>query len=86
MLLPLITEPREDIAKAIKIYLKNQNKYILIIIGLVLAHLYRKEHINKLPAVKEIFSHFKAQLAPSIKKADANWQWLLPIVYFLSQN
>ena len=67
-LLPLVTEPREDVAKSIKIYLKNQNKYILIVMGLILAYVYKKEHINKFPAVKDIFTHFKSQLALSIKK------------------
>jgi hypothetical protein len=83
-LVELITEPKDDIAKALKLYLKNTNKYILIMMGLIVSGVYRKEHVDSLPSVKEIFTHFKTQLPTLIKKTEVNWQWLLPIFHFLS--
>lgn len=78
---PLVTEPRDDIAKAGKIYLKNQNKYIFILFANIIASVYRKEHVDTLPSVKEIFAHYKGQLNAILK---TNWQCTLPVISFLS--
>lgn len=51
-ILPFVTDPKEEVAKATKLYIKNQNKYILILIGLILAKIYKKEHINIYPSLK----------------------------------
>lgn len=67
-----------------KLYLKNTNKYILTIVGLVFSAVYKKEHVDALPSVKEAFNHFKSQLPTYVKKIEMNWQWLLPVVNFLS--
>ncbi len=80
----LITENKDDIAKALKLYLKNQNKYILILMGIILSRVYKEEHAKSLPSVKEIFNHFKGQLPTYLKKVEVNWQWLLPVINFLS--
>lgn len=81
-LCPLVTDPKDDIAKAGKVYLKNNNKYIFILFSTVIASVYRKEHVDRLPSVKEIFTHFKTQL-PAILKT--NWQCTLPVLHFLSE-
>lgn len=51
-LVECITEPKDDIAKALKLYLKNTNKYILIMMGLIVSKVYKKEHVDSLPSVK----------------------------------
>lgn len=51
-ILSFVTDPKEDVAKAAKLYIKNQNKYILILVGLILAKIYKKEHINIYPSLK----------------------------------
>lgn len=77
-----MTDPKDDIAKAGKIYLKNQNKYIFILFSTIVASVYRKEHAEKLPSVKEISTHFKTQLNAILK---TNWQCTLPVIHFLSE-
>ena len=51
-LIPLVEQPKDDIAKTLKIYLKNQNKYILILLGVIMSGVYKKEQIESLPSVK----------------------------------
>lgn len=68
-------------AKAGKIYLKNQNKYIQILFATIISNIYRKEHIEQFASVKEIFTHYKTQLNALLK---ANWQVILPVLHFLS--
>ena len=82
----LVSEPKDDVAKTLKLYLKNQNKYVLILMVVMMAKIYGKEDVQKLPSVKEIYNHFKGQLQNFMKKAGANWQWLLPVFYFLSES
>lgn len=82
VLCPLVSDPKDDIAKAGKIYLKNQNKYIFILFSTIIASVYRKEHVDRLPSVKEIFTHYKAQLNNILK---TNWQSSLPVLHFLSE-
>jgi UV DNA damage repair endonuclease len=81
-LCPLVTDPKDDIAKAGKLYLKNQNKYIFILFSTIVASLYRKEHVDQLASVKEIFTHYKTQLNVILK---TNWQCTLPVLHFLSE-
>lgn len=81
-LCPLVTDPKDDIAKACKLYLKNQNKYIFILFSTIVASVYRKEHVDQLPSVKEIFTHYKTQLNAILK---TNWQCTLPVIHFLSE-
>lgn len=50
--MPLVVDPKDDIAKTLKIYLKNQNKYILILLGVIMSGVYKKEQIESLPSVK----------------------------------
>jgi hypothetical protein len=83
-LVAMVDDPKDDIAKSLKLYLKNQNKFILVLFGLILCNVYKGEHVNTLPSVKEIYNHFKSQLATITKKAEANWQWLMPVLYFLA--
>lgn len=40
--IPLVVKPKDDIAKTLKIYLKNQNKYILILLGVIMSGVYGK--------------------------------------------
>ena len=77
----MISDPKDDVAKAVKIYLKNANKYIFISAATIVSSLYRKEHIESLPSVKEIFTHFKTQLNAILK---TNWQCTLPVLKLLS--
>jgi hypothetical protein len=81
-LCPLVTDPKDDIAKACKLYLKNNNKYIFILFSTIFASVYRKEHVDRLPSVKEVFAHFKSQLNAILK---TNWQCTLPVLHFLSE-
>jgi hypothetical protein len=39
----MVVQPRDDIAKVLKIYLKNQNKYILILVGIIISGVYKKD-------------------------------------------
>jgi hypothetical protein len=41
-ILPMVIDPKDDVAKTLKIYLKNQNKYILIIFGIIISGIYKK--------------------------------------------
>lgn len=41
--IPMVVQPRDDIAKVLKIYLKNQNKYILILVGIIISGVYKKD-------------------------------------------
>jgi len=41
----LISNPKDDIAKAGKIYLKNQNKYIFTLFAIIVSSIYNKEQI-----------------------------------------
>ena len=50
-LLPLVKNPSDEVAKILKLYLKNQNKYVLIYVGVTLS-IYEKVHIESLPSVK----------------------------------
>lgn len=77
----MISDPKDDIAKAVKIYLKNANKYIFISAAIIVSTIYRKEHIERLPSVKEIFTHYKSQLNAILK---TNWQCTLPVLNFLA--
>lgn len=83
-LVGMVVEPKDDVAKSLKMYLKSQNKYILIMVGLILTGIYGKDQVDSLPSTKEVFNHFKTQLPTYVKKIDANWQWLLPVIDFLS--
>ena len=48
----LVDDPKDEVAKVLKLYLKNQNKYILTLMGLILSRIYNKDHIQQLPSVK----------------------------------
>jgi hypothetical protein len=61
--------------------LKNQNKYIFILFATIVSNIYRKEHVDKLPSVKEVFTHFKSQLNNILK---TNWQCTLPVLNFMA--
>lgn len=50
--IPLVVEPKDDLARTLKIYLKNQNKYILILVGVMMSGVYKKQQIESLPSVK----------------------------------
>ena len=41
--IPMVFQPKDDIAKVLKIYLKNQNKYILILVGIIISGVYKKD-------------------------------------------
>ena len=45
----------------------------------------RKEHFE-IPAVEEIFNHFKGQFNNLYKKMDVSWQWLSHVIAFLAVN
>ena len=77
----MVSDPKDDIAKSVKIYLKNANKYIFIAAAIIISAVYRKEHVDKLPSVKEVFTHYKTQLNSILK---TNWQCTLPVLNFLS--
>lgn len=80
-LCPLVTDPKDDIAKAGLVYLKNNNKFIFIPFATIIASVYGCEHVN-LPSVKQILAHFKSQLTAILKM---NWQCTLPVLHFLSE-
>jgi hypothetical protein len=42
LICPLVTDPKDDIARAGKIYLKNQNKYIFILFATIISSVYKK--------------------------------------------
>jgi hypothetical protein len=51
--LPLVVDPQDGVARILRLYLKNQNKYILTLVGLILSGIYNKrEYIDTLPSVK----------------------------------
>lgn len=63
--------------------MKSPNKLIFKLYATILASIYRKEHAEQLPSVKEAFLHFKAQLNPIINN---NWQASIPVLLFLAET
>lgn len=82
-LCPLVTNPKDDIAKAGRLYLKSPNKFIFKLYATIIATVYRPEHAEQLPSVKEAFLHFKAQLNAIL---NTNWQCTLPVLLFLAES
>lgn len=81
----MVSEPGPEIADLCKQSLKSQNRYTLICMGLTLSLCYRKpEYLDQYAPVRECFNTLKTLLAGFLKKKEASWHFIIPIMNFVS--